>query len=79
MAITSGMRGGADAGRGDDPHYLPRLINAMARQANLSYSEAEGVIRARREGHNIGGEAVSHYGGVQKVLEDTFKYRHRWK
>lgn len=59
-------------------HKYPRLFACMAWQAILSPNEAASAIIAHRQGDGRwgGSEAVVHYGGATKIIQDSFRHRH---
>lgn len=55
----------------------PRLVRCMQYVAILNQSEAACALRDWRDGITWGGgEAVSHYGGIKKVLDNAIYCRH---
>jgi hypothetical protein len=61
-----------------NPHRMRHLTRAMQRAANLSPLEARSAIRMWRLGYQFSGEAVNHYGGIERVLQDAIRTRHQW-
>lgn len=57
----------------------PRLVRVMRWQAILSLTEAQSAINAHRRGDGVhgGGEAVVHYGGATKIIQDAIRNRNR--
>lgn len=57
----------------------PRLVRVMQWQGILSPLEAQSAINAHRRGDGAhgGSEAVVHYGGATKVIQDAIRNRHR--
>lgn len=54
---------------------LPRLTLAIQRQGILTRGEAVSVPQSYRYGIDYGPEAVNHYGGNKKLIEDAIKNR----
>lgn len=54
----------------------PLLVRAMQWTAILNRSEAACAIRDHKRGEVYGGEAVNHFGGNLKVIEQAIKNRH---
>lgn len=75
MATASDHRGRPLAG----PHLNERharLIGLMMRQGNVSASEAQSAIAAHKSGDQYGGgEAVQHYGGPTKLIQESIARR----
>lgn len=57
---------------------VPRLVALIKWQGILSNREALSAIRAHAEGDGRwgGSEAVVHYGGATKLIQDAFRNRH---
>ena len=59
---------------------FPLMIRAMKYVACLSETEAACCLREWRDrdlygGQLIGGEAVTHFGGIRKVIDEAIKHR----
>jgi hypothetical protein len=59
----------------------PRLLRELRRQGILTSSEALSAIRAHRQqdGRWGGSEAVVHYGGATKLIQDAIRNRNIWR
>lgn len=53
----------------------PRMRSAMQRQGNLSKGEAEVAIVSLANRVPNYGEAVMHYGGIERLARDAFRNR----
>lgn len=54
----------------------PRLSWHMMAVAILSSTEAGACLRDYRDGFKCSGEAVNHYGGTLRVIQDAIRSRH---
>ena len=52
-------------------YKYPRIVTLLRHQCSLTVTEAIGLLEGRC------GEAVNHYGGREKCLNDAIQARHR--
>ncbi len=69
--MAKGFRSENHLGRNPMNH----LVLAIMRQGNVSHGEATAAIDGHRRGDQYTSEAVGHYGGATKLIQDAIARR----